>query len=90
MVGWDKQESVIGQLQREFDEQEQSMDDRMMAEVADDMRARKRWMSLRQECIRKNTAEQRRAERERRERESRLNKEKEAALHIERYIVLHR
>lgn len=77
-------ESVVGEIWRDLDAQEQSIDDRMMEEVTSDVREKRKWFSKNLEHIRRTAEERRKLERERRERVARLSQEREAALQVER------
>ena len=77
-------ESVIGEIQRELNAQEQSIDDQMMAEVSNDVSEKRKWFTKNLEHIRRTAEERRKLERERREREARLSQEREEALQVER------
>ena len=77
-------ESIVGEIWRELDAQEQSIDDQMMEEVTNDVREKRKWFSKNLEHIRRTAEERRKLEREKREREARLSKEREAALQVER------
>ena len=84
VVGGDELETVIGEINRDLDDQEQTMDDLLMAEVADDVERRRRWLRSELEDIKVKTEKQARLERERQERERRVNQEREAVLAVER------
>ena len=77
-------ESVIGEIWRELDLEEQSIDDQMMEEVTNDIREKRKWFSKNLEHIKRTAEERGKLERERREREARLSQEREAALQVER------
>ena len=85
-TGVEQSESVIGQFSRELLMQEQSMDDLMMEEVANEVQDRIQWFSSSLEQLRRSAEEQRQREIERREREAKLKREKEEALEIQRYV----
>ena len=79
-------ESLISsEFRRELDEQEQTMDDQMMQEVANEVEEKRRWLSGRLEAIKRAAEEQRLLEREKREREVKLKREGEAIMKIKRY-----
>ena len=80
-------ESVIGEFWRELDFQEQSMDDHMMQETADDLRKKRNWFCSELDKIKRTAEEKRKLERERREREARLSRERKEAMEIERFAV---
>ena len=78
-------ESLISsEFLRELDEQEQTMDDQMMQEVANEVEEKRRWLSGRLEAIKRAAEEQRLLEREKREREVKLKREGEAIMKIKR------
>ena len=88
-TGLEQSESVIGQFSRELLMQEQSMDDLMMEEVANEVQDRIQWFSSSLEQLRRSAEEQRQREIERREREAKLKREKEEALEIQRYVSMY-
>ena len=77
-------ESAVGEIWRELDAHEQSIDDQMMEEVTNDVREKRKWFSKNLEHIRRRAEERRKLEREKREREARLSQEREAALQVEK------
>ena len=87
MSGFDESsESAIGEIWRELGAQEQSIDDRMMEEVTNDVREKRKWLAENLEHIRRATEEKMKLEKERREREDRLRREREAASQVERCV----
>ena len=85
MPGFDESsESVIGEIRRDIDLEEQSIDDQIMEEVTNDIREKRKWFSTNLEHIKRTAEERRKLERGKREREARLSQEREAALQVER------
>lgn len=87
MSGFDESsESAIGEIWRELDAQEQSIDDQMMEEVTNDVREKRKWLAENLECIRRTAGEKMKLEKERREREDRLRRERQEAFQVERCV----